>query len=96
MHPFFDYSVPHPYKMGQRMRPRNAVRLKLPDGVPGSYFWVSPAFFAYAQATPDWYARAVAQSQAILKAPLSQGSSAVGQAGLSGLATPASKGGSHD
>lgn len=70
MHPIFDYSVPHPYKRGQRMRPRNALRLKLPDGVPGGYFWVSPAFFAYAQATPDWYARAVAQSKAMLLAIL--------------------------
>lgn len=56
MQPFFTRSVPHPYKLGYRMRPRDAVRLPVPMGIPGVYAWVSPAFFAYAQATPGWYA----------------------------------------
>ena len=56
MHPLFDCSVPHPYKPGYRMRPRDAVRLTVPMGIPGVYAWVTPAFFAYSQATPGWYA----------------------------------------
>lgn len=56
MHPLFDCSVPHPYKAGYRMRPHDAVRLPVPGDIPHLYVWVSPAFFAYAQATPDWFA----------------------------------------
>ena len=56
MHPLFDCSVPHPYKPGYRMRPHDAVRLPVPMGIPGVYAWVSPAFFAYARATPSWFA----------------------------------------
>lgn len=70
MHPLFDCSVPHPYKIGQRMRPRNAVRLLVPGEVPGLYAWVSPAFFAYANATPDWYAKEVLRRWDLVRAML--------------------------
>lgn len=70
MHPFSDYSIPHPYKIGRRMRPRDAIRLKLPDGVPGDYLWVCPNFFAYAQVTPDWYFQAVDYRKAVAVALL--------------------------
>lgn len=53
------------------MRPRDACRLKVPDRVPEMNIWVSPAFFTYAQATPDWFATAVLQRQKMIETILS-------------------------
>jgi hypothetical protein len=96
MHPLFDCSVPHPYKIGQRMRPRNAVRLLVPGEVPGLYAWVSPAFFAYANATPDWYAKEVLPKWDVVRAMLlDDDDREAAQAELSS-ARLAAKGGSHE
>jgi hypothetical protein len=103
MQPFFTYSVPHPYKLGVTMRPREAVRLPLPCGGPGRCVWVTPAFFAYAQTTPGWYAEEVQprlqMMRAISCAPLNglemMHMDPSGNMGM-GLGYPAAKGGSHD
>ena len=76
MHPLFDCSVPHPYKAGYRMRPHDAVRLPVPGAIPGVYVWVSPAFYAYARATPGWIAaqelRGLAMPMALFGHPLDE------------------------
>ena len=104
MHPLFDCSIPHPCKPGYRMRPRDAVRLPVPMGIPGVYAWVSPAFFAYARATPSWFAaeerRGLNIPMALLGHPLDElekmmDSDQSGDTGM-GLGYPAAKGGSHD
>ena len=94
MQPFFDCSVPHPCKPGYRMRPRDAVRLPEPMGIPG----------VYARATPGWFAaeerRCLDIPVALLGHPLDElekmmhphqpGDAGTGRGGL------AAKGGAHD
>ena len=103
MHPLFDCSVPHPYKKGERARPRDAVRLPVPGDISGLYAWVTPAFFAYAQATPGWYAaevlRDLEMTQAVFGYFLDDTERPhPDQPGVSGmgLGGAAAKGGSHD
>ena len=104
MQPFFDCSVPHPYKPGYRMRPHDAVRLPVPSDIPGVYVWVSPAFFAHARATPNWFAaeelRGLDIPMALFGHPLDElekmmDSDPSGDTGMN-LGSAAAKGGSHD
>ena len=104
MHPLFDCSVPHPYKPGYRMRPHDAVRLPVPSDIPGVYVWVSPAFFAHARATPNWFAaeelRGLDIPMALFGHPLDElekmmDSDPPGDTGMN-LGSAAAKGGSHD
>jgi hypothetical protein len=104
MQPFFDCSVPHPYKPRYRMRPHDAVRLPVPCDIPGLYVWVSPAFFVHAQATPGWFAaeelRGLDIPMALFGHPLDElekmmDSEQSGDTGM-GLGGAAAKGGSHD
>lgn len=103
MQPFFTHSVPHPYKLGVTMRPREAVRLPLPGGSPGRCVWVTPAFFAYAQTTPGWYAEEVQPLLEMMRAISCQPLYGLEMMHMdqfkgtdTGLGGPATKGGSHD